>query len=192
MRIKIYVLAEVFKDLNKLKKVKTQKEKTERKKNVYNKASELYNDFLGICFGEYYELADDKRDKVKHKYYPKKLFLKTCNYDYWFENEELYDTTQKSKKGELSDPTKTDEKSTDLPPIPALEHDDDEEEVKEEKRLKILAPNKLLTILPILLAQIKAGNNSNKLKNEIRQILYLLYQHNKITKKVYNNLVKSL
>ena len=67
-----------------------------------------------------------------------------------------------------------------------------EEEVKEEKGLKILTPNKLLTRLPILLAQIKAGNNSYKLKNEIRQILYLLYQHNKITKKVYNNLIKSL
>ena len=68
----------------------------------------------------------------------------------------------------------------------------DEEEVKEKNVLKILTPNKLLTRLPILLAQIKAGNNSYKLKNEIRQILYLLYQDNKITKKVYNNLIKSL
>ena len=46
----------------------------------------------------------------------------------------------------------------------------DEEEVKEGKGLKILIPNKLLTRLPILLAQIKAGNNSCKLKNKIRQI----------------------
>ena len=38
----------------------------------------------------------------------------------------------------------------------------------------------------------KSGYNSYKLKNEIMQILYLLYQHNKITKKVYNNLIKSL
>ena len=68
----------------------------------------------------------------------------------------------------------------------------DEEEVKEKNALKILTPNKLLTRLPILLAQIKAGNNSYKLKNEIRQILYLLYQDNKTTKKVYNNLIKSL
>ena len=58
-----------------------------------------------------------------------------------------------------------------------------DKEVKEGKRLKILTPNKLLTRLLILLAQIKAGNNSYKLENEIRQILYLLYQHNKITKK---------
>ena len=49
--------------------------------------------------------------------------------------------------------------------------------------MKILTPNKLLTRLPILLAQIKARNNSYKLKNEITQILYYLYHHNKITKK---------
>ena len=58
--------------------------------------------------------------------------------------------------------------------------------------MKILTPNKLLTRPPVLLAQMKAENNSYKLKNEIRQIVYLLYQHNKFTKKVYNNLIKSL
>ena len=73
--------------------------------------------------------------------------------------------------------------------MPPLEGD---KEVKEGKRLKVLTPNKLLTRLPLFLAQIKAGNNSDQLKNEIRQILYLLHQHNKITKKIYNNLIKSL
>ena len=58
--------------------------------------------------------------------------------------------------------------------------------------LKILTLNKWLTRLPILLAQTQAGKNSNKLKKGIRRILYLLYQHNKITKNVYNNLIKSL
>ena len=53
---------------------------------------------------------------------------------------------------------------------------------KEGKGLKILTPDKLLTRLPILLVQIKAGNNSYKLKNEIRKILYLLYLNNKIPK----------
>ena len=57
--------------------------------------------------------------------------------------------------------------------MPLLEGD--EEEVREGKGIKILTPSKLLTRLAILLAQIKAGNNSNKLKNEIRQILYPLY-----------------
>ena len=72
--------------------------------------------------------------------------------------------------------------------MPSLE--DDEEEIKEEKKLKILTPKQLLTRPPTLLAQAKAGNNSYKSKNEIRQILYLLYQHYKITEKVYNNLMK--
>ena len=66
------------------------------------------------------------------------------------------------------------------------------EEVKERKIINVLTPNKLLTRLSILLTQIKAGNNSYKLNNEIRQILSSLYQHNKITKKVYNNLIRSL
>ena len=53
----------------------------------------------------------------------------------------------------------------DLFDMPSLESD--EEEVKEEKGLQIFISNKLLTRLPILLAQIKVGNNSCKLKNEI-------------------------
>ena len=69
--------------------------------------------------------------------------------------------------------------------MPPLESD---EKVQEGKSLKISTPNKILTRLPILLAQTKAGNNSNKLKAKIRQILYLLYQHNKITKTFYKNL----
>ena len=56
-----------------------------------------------------------------------------------------------------------------------------DEEIKEGE--KNLTPNKLFTRLPILLAQIKDGNNSNKLKYGIRQILYLLYPYNKVTKK---------
>ena len=46
--------------------------------------------------------------------------------------------------------------------------------------------------LPIAFAQIKAGNNSENLLNEMRQIIYSLYQSKEITKKVYNNLMKSL
>ena len=52
--------------------------------------------------------------------------------------------------------------------------------------------NKLLNTFPVLLPQIKAGNNSDELKNKIREILYLLYQHTKITKSFYKNLIKSL
>ena len=58
--------------------------------------------------------------------------------------------------------------------------------------LKILTPKQVLQRLPAALAQVKAGNNSENLLNEIRQIVYSLYQSKEITKKVYNNLMKSL
>ena len=58
--------------------------------------------------------------------------------------------------------------------------------------LKILAPNQMLKRLPITLAQIKAGNNSESLLNEIRQIVYSLYRSKEITQKVYNNLINSI
>ena len=50
----------------------------------------------------------------------------------------------------------------------------------------------MLNHLPIVLAQIKAGNNSKKIKNEIRQILYSLYGSKVLTKTAYNNLIKSI
>ena len=98
----------------------------------------------------------------------------------WTENEEESTVTGESE---------------DLPPMPTLEGN--EEVVKEGKGLKFLTPNKLLPRLPILLAQIKVRNNSTKLKNEIRQILYLLYQHNNKSihttiHTAYNNSIKSI
>ena len=58
--------------------------------------------------------------------------------------------------------------------------------------LKTLTNKQMLNRLPILLAQIQAGNNSKSLKNEIRQILYSLYRSKVLTKTVYNNLIKSI
>ena len=62
----------------------------------------------------------------------------------------------------------------------------------EGKGRKLLTLKQMLQRLPIALAQVKAGNNSENLLNEIRQIIYSLYQSKEITKKVYNNLMKSL
>ena len=58
--------------------------------------------------------------------------------------------------------------------------------------LKILTPNQMLKRLPMALEQIKAGNNSENLLNEIKQIVYYLYRSKEITKKVYNNIIKSI
>ena len=60
------------------------------------------------------------------------------------------------------------------------------------KGVKILTPKQMIQILPIALAQIKAGNNSEGLLNEIRQNVYSLYQSKQITKKVYNSIIKSI
>ena len=58
--------------------------------------------------------------------------------------------------------------------------------------LKILSPKQLRQRLPIALAQVKASNNSESLLTEIRKIAYSLHQSKEITKKVYNNIIKSI
>ena len=67
---------------------------------------------------------------------------------------------------------------------------------KQNKRtgtgLRILTSKQMFQRLPIALAQVKAGNNSEKLLNEIKQIVYSLYQSKQITEKVYNNIIKSI
>ena len=63
-------------------------------------------------------------------------------------------------------------------------------QIQQGKSLKTLTPNQMLSRLPISLAQLKAGNNSGNLKNEIRQLLYSLYRSKNMTKQVYNNLIK--
>ena len=72
----------------------------------------------------------------------------------------------------------------------------EESAVQEKKQrghgLKILTPSQMLSRLPISLAQLKAGNNSEKLKIEIRQLLYSLYRSKKLTKTIYNNLINTI
>ena len=63
---------------------------------------------------------------------------------------------------------------------------------KKGEGLKILTNKQMFNRLPILLTQIEGGNNSNKLKNETRQILYSLYRSKAFTKTVYNKLIKSI
>ena len=54
--------------------------------------------------------------------------------------------------------------------------------------LKILRPKQMLQRLPTALAQVKAGNSLESLLDEIRQIIYSLYESKQATKKVYNNI----
>ena len=92
------------------------------------------------------------------KYHPIQIILQLIWYIWlfnWFEKEESADTTQKNDEKE---------KPTDILFMPQVENDD---EVKEIKGIKLLTPNKILTRFPLLLAQIKAGNNSYKQKSKI-------------------------
>ena len=62
-------LATLLNDLDKFRKLKTQKEETKEKKtNVYNTDIELYNNFLGTYFDEYFDLPDAKKSKIDPEY----------------------------------------------------------------------------------------------------------------------------
>ena len=135
---------------------------------MYNNASELYKEHLEICFNQYETLSDAKIRKLGDKYDPEELFLGGYDYSVWPENkEESIDKEESTDKEELIDKEELTDVSKMLPP-------EGDEEVREGRELKILTTNKLSTRLPILLTQMKAGNNANNLKNKIRQILNLL------------------
>ena len=139
-----------------------------RKNAVNNKASELCNEYLKIYLNQYMALPDAKERKLGDKYDPKNLFLvDDYNYDNWLENEESTETTRKSDKEESDmPPLEGDEEESDMPPLKG-----DEGEVREGKRVKILIPNKLLTILQILLTQIKAGKTPYRSERKKKKII---------------------
>ena len=64
--------------------------------------------------------------------------------------------------------------------------------LKQGKRLKITTPKQLLQGLPIAFAQVKAGNTSENLLNEIKKIIYSSFQAKEINEKVYNNIMNSI
>ena len=93
---------------------------------------------------------------------------------------------------EIPEPSsKKSDEQTDTTDMPELESEEFEEEKRNQQGqgLKILTPDQMLSRLPITLAQLKVGNNSEKLKNETRQIFYSLYRSKKLTKQLYKNLV---
>ena len=87
----------------------------------------------------------------------------------------------------------TDEKP-DTTDISDLESQESAEQRRKQEGqgLKILAPQQMLSRRPISLAQLKAGNHSEKLKNEIRQLLYSLYRSKNLSKTIYNSLMNTI
>ena len=78
-----------------------------------------------------------------------------------------------------------------LQDMPELESEESAEQKRNQQGqgLKILTSNQMLSRLSIALAQLNAGNNSEKLKNEIRQLLYSLYRSKKLAKQIYKSLI---
>ena len=69
---------------------------------------------------------------------------------------------------------------------------DTNKEKQQGQGLEILTPKQMIIRLPILLAQLKTGSNPEKLKNEIRQIVYSLYRSKNLSETIYNNLVNAI
>ena len=78
--------------------------------------------------------------------------------------------------------------------MPDLKTEEEAEKRQKGKgQIIIMTPNQMITRLPTLLAQLKTGNNSRKLKNEIRQIVYSLYRSKKnLSKTIYNHLISTI
>ena len=68
----------------------------------------------------------------------------------------------------------------------------EEPTVQQGQGLKILTLKQMISRPPISLVQLKAGNNSEKLKNEIRQLLYSLHRSKNLSKTIYNNLIHAI
>ena len=98
---------------------------------------------------------------------------------------------EKESDEESDEESTLENKEIDATDMSDLESEDSAAERRNEQGqgLKILTPNQMLGRLPISLAQLKAGNNSEKLKNKIRQLLYSLYRSKKLTKQLYKSLI---
>ena len=111
---------------------------------------------------------------------------------YVFESESHHSDEQKesniARQRFAEQPNKKPNEQPDTTDMLDLESEESAAQGKEQKAkgVKILTPSQMLSRLPISLAQLKAGNNSEKLKNEIRKLLYSLYRSIKLTKKSMN------
>ena len=143
--------------------------KKQKNKDVCKNVVNLYNTLRAIYFNDCNNITDEEKEEMEKKYDPSKHY----KYDESYQKDE-----KKSLEEAIAETGKLIREKSEMPPLEA------DKEVKEEKVLKIFTANKLLTRIYCI--------NSCKLKDQIRQLLYLLYQHNKITKNIYKKLIKSL
>ena len=173
----------------KTKEEKSEEIKEETKKGFINNAIALIEreskDIKNDLFKKYFNFSEpidlakklfEKKDKKKNSELVEEIKNGWSN---------LKDKTEKMSREEIKN-----EKPNDvLGIINEILNFNKKIQKQQGSALKILTPNQIRSRLPISLAQLKAGNNSEKLKNEIRQILYSLYRSKKHTKQLYKSLV---
>ena len=171
---------------------KTKEEKSEEKSkkyinNTFTFIKEKSRDVNNNLFKAYFNFAEpiDLAKKLfETKYKKKNNELVKLIRVRW---SNLKDKTEKMSKNEIEN--KKPNQILEMVNV-ILEFNKDIQKQQEGPGLKILTPNQMLSRLPITLAQLKAGNNSEILKNEIRQLLYSLYRSKKLTKQLYQSLTE--
>ena len=100
---------------------------------------------------------------------------------------------RKQKADDKTDKVDNDDEKADTTNMPELESEKSAAQRKKQRGqgLKILTPQQMHSRLPISLPQLKAGNNSQNLNNEIRQLLYSLYRSKKLSKTIYEHLMNA-
>ena len=177
--------------INEIKRIEELEKKVDRNKMVYKGTNKTY-DFRN--FKTIRAFGNEIRNNV--------ISLDTANNEQANLLSLIYDFTKKTKP---RDPEQKNNKSDVLNSVSGLVKGREmvltafksgifqvSKESPKGEGLKILTPRQMLKRLPIALAQVKAGNNSESLLNEIRQIVYSLYQSKEITKKVYSNIINSI
>ena len=163
-----------------------------------DKFLEKYEDKnISISYDDYkYKFNTEKITKSLKKLRNKFIIINEFKQEYnkFMDNFENFKVYKRAKRlGSVSKNKKMERYVRDLEDIGDLYNfKSDSDTSKKGEGLKILTNKQMLNRLPILLAQIKAENNSKSLKNELRQILYSLYRSKVLTKTVYNNLIKSI
>ena len=105
---------------------------------------------------------------------------------------ELFESKRNQEESDtLTQQSKEQPDTTDMPDL-EIQESAVQRTNRSRLELKILTPNQMFSRLPISLAQLKAENNSEKLKNEIRQLLYSLYRSKKLTKQIYKSLIDTI
>ena len=197
----------------KVKKVKDKNIYVRSNRGLYISAEDSYKLIKDIEYGEitHEETLKKKMNDVRSD------ILKKSNQESFYENQALtlntlflvdeiftgefkqyklindkYELFESKRNQEESDTlTQQSKEQPDTTDMPDLEIQESAVQRTNRSRLelKILTPNQMFSRLPISLAQLKAENNSEKLKNEIRQLLYSVYRSKKLTKQLYKSLI---